>query len=222
MQAGGANPSPSEKPPRRNAKRVTLDQIRPLFHLPITVAAERLHVCATIVKRCCRKHGIKRWPYRKVKALQNQYDQIPTGLINALIPQPAQVPAIAASPAPPAAVQVQAPPNIVWHNHSAGGFQLPEVSELSSTGSSTTATWTSHESGVITPTMATQFISDTAMHLTPALVPMLPPPLPLQPLVLNNPIVPMSDHEIQFLYQRMIHFGLKCGIVSSQLMPNSS
>ena len=36
------------------------------FHLPISEVAKELGVCATVLKKLCRKHGIPRWPHRKV------------------------------------------------------------------------------------------------------------------------------------------------------------
>ena len=36
------------------------------FHLPITVAARKLKVCPTVIKKKCRQGGLSRWPYRKV------------------------------------------------------------------------------------------------------------------------------------------------------------
>lgn len=39
------------------------------FDLPINEASEELGVSTTIVKRLCRKFGIKRWPYRQINAI---------------------------------------------------------------------------------------------------------------------------------------------------------
>lgn len=36
------------------------------FHITIDQAANRLGICPTGLKKICRKHGITRWPYRKV------------------------------------------------------------------------------------------------------------------------------------------------------------
>lgn len=36
------------------------------FHLPISQVAKELGVCATVLKKLCRQHGIPRWPHRKV------------------------------------------------------------------------------------------------------------------------------------------------------------
>eukprot|EP00698_Gefionella_okellyi_P014390 TRINITY_DN3994_c0_g2_i1.p1 TRINITY_DN3994_c0_g2~~TRINITY_DN3994_c0_g2_i1.p1 ORF type:complete len:213 (-),score=28.22 TRINITY_DN3994_c0_g2_i1:788-1426(-) len=47
--------------------RITFDQLSRLFELPLAHAARALGVCATIVKRACRKNGIARWPYQAVR-----------------------------------------------------------------------------------------------------------------------------------------------------------
>ncbi len=42
-----------------------------LFHLPINDAAEQIGVCPTILKKICRKNGVKRWPHRRYMAIEN-------------------------------------------------------------------------------------------------------------------------------------------------------
>lgn len=46
---------------------MTWETLRPLFHLSLREASERLGMCSTSLKRECRKLGIKRWPYRQIK-----------------------------------------------------------------------------------------------------------------------------------------------------------
>lgn len=46
----------------------TLEDVSPFFHLPIEEAAKELGVCSSALKRRCRRLGIKRWPFRKVRA----------------------------------------------------------------------------------------------------------------------------------------------------------
>jgi len=53
--------------PRRKIE-LSFEEVARHFELPLTQAAERLNVCATLVKRICRKNGVGRWPYRKLTA----------------------------------------------------------------------------------------------------------------------------------------------------------
>jgi hypothetical protein len=46
--------------------KVSLEDIQKNFDYPLQDAAKRLGVCPSVLKRLCRVHGIKRWPYRKV------------------------------------------------------------------------------------------------------------------------------------------------------------
>ncbi|GBG71457.1 hypothetical protein CBR_g8875 [Chara braunii] len=46
----------------------TLEEVSPYFHLPIETAAKELGVCSSALKRRCRRLGIKRWPFRKLRA----------------------------------------------------------------------------------------------------------------------------------------------------------
>ena len=48
------------------SQAITRDQLREYFHLPINEVAKRLGVCATVLKKICRKNGVPRWPHRKV------------------------------------------------------------------------------------------------------------------------------------------------------------
>ncbi|KAJ1475398.1 hypothetical protein T484DRAFT_1909715 [Baffinella frigidus] len=43
---------------------LTLENISPLFHLPLGHAAEQLGLCRTALKNVCRKCGVMRWPFR--------------------------------------------------------------------------------------------------------------------------------------------------------------
>lgn len=46
------------------------------FHLPINSAALKLGVCVTALKKQCRKHGILRWPHRKLKSLDKLKEKL--------------------------------------------------------------------------------------------------------------------------------------------------
>eukprot|EP01121_Diplochlamys_sp_Union-15-3_P008347 TRINITY_DN2211_c0_g1_i4.p1 TRINITY_DN2211_c0_g1~~TRINITY_DN2211_c0_g1_i4.p1 ORF type:complete len:225 (-),score=41.87 TRINITY_DN2211_c0_g1_i4:58-732(-) len=46
------------------------------FHMPITQAAREIGVCATVLKKMCRKNGIPRWPHRKIKSINKMIDTL--------------------------------------------------------------------------------------------------------------------------------------------------
>lgn len=51
---------------RERTRRLHLKDVANYVHLPITEAAKELQICPTALKKVCRKHGMLRWPYRKV------------------------------------------------------------------------------------------------------------------------------------------------------------
>ena len=59
-------PRQTTKPRKKVSKELTLEDIKPYFHLNIEVAAPALGMGLTMLKRKCRKLGIPRWPKRKV------------------------------------------------------------------------------------------------------------------------------------------------------------
>ncbi|KAG5176510.1 RWP-RK domain-containing protein [Tribonema minus] len=50
--------------------------LRTCFHLPIVDAAHKLGMCVTALKKICRQHGIKRWPFRQVQSLQKTIESL--------------------------------------------------------------------------------------------------------------------------------------------------
>ena len=55
----------------KRARQVTLEMLQQRFDKPLSEVAVELGVCMTFLKKVCRKHGIKRWPFRKVRAHQH-------------------------------------------------------------------------------------------------------------------------------------------------------
>ena len=49
-----------------NSAHIDYAVLQQHFHLPISQVAKELGVCATVLKKLCRQHGIPRWPHRKV------------------------------------------------------------------------------------------------------------------------------------------------------------
>lgn len=63
-------PSVDDKRTKRGfSKRVTLRDLERYFEYPIEEVSKMMGVSTTIIKRLCRKYGIKRWPYRQVSML---------------------------------------------------------------------------------------------------------------------------------------------------------
>ncbi|GAB4815554.1 hypothetical protein N2152v2_002600 [Parachlorella kessleri] len=88
----------SQKKTRRKKSRagvlasdITQEDLAKWFHLPAEEACAKLGVSLTVLKRVCRKFGIKRWPFRKVKSLERLIDHL-----NSSLPPGGPVP----SPAP--------------------------------------------------------------------------------------------------------------------------
>jgi len=46
------------------------------FHLPINDASERLNICPTVLKKICRRNGVARWPFRKLKSIERLVGKI--------------------------------------------------------------------------------------------------------------------------------------------------
>eukprot|EP00171_Calliarthron_tuberculosum_P009562 IDg9562t1 len=57
-------------------RTLTYDDLARCFHLPINAAAKELGVCVTALKKQCRKHGVPRWPHRKLKSLDKLKEKL--------------------------------------------------------------------------------------------------------------------------------------------------
>lgn len=49
---------------------ITLELLQKYFDLPLHVAAKELGICATAIKKACRKVGVMRWPFRDHRFLR--------------------------------------------------------------------------------------------------------------------------------------------------------
>jgi hypothetical protein len=56
------------------------EKLSQYFHLPIMEAAKQLGVCATVLKKICRKNGINRWPHRKVRSIDKSISVLKSSL----------------------------------------------------------------------------------------------------------------------------------------------
>ena len=50
-------------------ERFTKEVLSGYFHLPIVEVSKTLGICTTMLKKICRKNGISRWPYRKIRSI---------------------------------------------------------------------------------------------------------------------------------------------------------
>jgi hypothetical protein len=46
------------------------------FHLTLKAAAKKLGIGVTLLKKVCRKHKIKRWPYRVITSLDRMIERL--------------------------------------------------------------------------------------------------------------------------------------------------
>jgi len=63
------------------SKNISFDELAKYFHLPINQVAKELGVCATILKKICRRNGIPRWPHRKIKSLNKMQANLEANLL---------------------------------------------------------------------------------------------------------------------------------------------
>eukprot|EP00294_Goniomonas_avonlea_P002956 CAMPEP_0114560702 /NCGR_PEP_ID=MMETSP0114-20121206/11599_1 /TAXON_ID=31324 /ORGANISM="Goniomonas sp, Strain m" /LENGTH=500 /DNA_ID=CAMNT_0001746263 /DNA_START=33 /DNA_END=1535 /DNA_ORIENTATION=+ len=59
-----------------NGGNFSLQEIGQHFRLPFADAADALGICQTSLKKLCRKHGINRWPQRKLKGIERKIEKL--------------------------------------------------------------------------------------------------------------------------------------------------
>lgn len=64
----------------RSASEITQEELASCFHLPSEAACRKLGIGLTVLKRQCRKYGIKRWPFRKMKSLDRLITNVQAGI----------------------------------------------------------------------------------------------------------------------------------------------
>lgn len=67
--------SPSERS-KRYGPVIQLEDLRKCFNMPIASVARQFGICATLLKKICRRHGIQRWPHRQIRSLQKSIDML--------------------------------------------------------------------------------------------------------------------------------------------------
>ena len=71
---------PAKRRPLRSASEITQEELSSCFHLPSEAACRKLGIGLTVLKRQCRKFGIKRWPFRKMKSLDRLITNVQAGI----------------------------------------------------------------------------------------------------------------------------------------------
>ncbi|KAK8950172.1 Protein RKD3 [Platanthera guangdongensis] len=61
---------------RERTGKLHIKDLSDYFHLPISKAAKELRICSTALKKICRKHGIPRWPHRKIKSIDGRISNL--------------------------------------------------------------------------------------------------------------------------------------------------
>ena len=54
----------------KKSHRITREALEEHYDIPLADVARKFDVCLTYLKKICRGHGIKHWPYRKRRAQQ--------------------------------------------------------------------------------------------------------------------------------------------------------
>mmetsp|Transcript_28233 Transcript_28233/g.44040 ORF Transcript_28233/g.44040 Transcript_28233/m.44040 type:complete len:594 (-) Transcript_28233:188-1969(-) len=54
---------------RTNTRPLWYEELAQYFHISINDAAEALGMCMSAIKKICRRHGISRWPHRKLASV---------------------------------------------------------------------------------------------------------------------------------------------------------
>ena len=76
----GASGPTARRRSMRSAANITQEELSSCFHLPSEAACRRLGIGLTVLKRQCRKFGIKRWPFRKMKSLDRLITNVQAGI----------------------------------------------------------------------------------------------------------------------------------------------
>ncbi|KAJ0987332.1 hypothetical protein J5N97_005688 [Dioscorea zingiberensis] len=76
------NEWPSLLEQRERTKQLDMSEVGNFFNIPIVEAAKKLQICSTALKHICRRHGVKRWPFRKVQSKEKAISNLENELKN--------------------------------------------------------------------------------------------------------------------------------------------
>jgi len=82
-EASERSPRPSKRVAKtqvRSTAQIRREDLAACFHMPSELACRELGIGLTVLKRQCRKFGIKRWPFRKLKSLDRLITNVQSGM----------------------------------------------------------------------------------------------------------------------------------------------
>jgi len=62
------------------SKHITMEILRPHFEKPLVDVAKLFGICTTLMKKVCRRVGIKRWPHRHIRSLRKSIVSMETAM----------------------------------------------------------------------------------------------------------------------------------------------
>ncbi|KDO31468.1 hypothetical protein SPRG_04083 [Saprolegnia parasitica CBS 223.65] len=64
-------------------KLISIDELRDHFDQPIVEVARHFGICITLMKKVCRRNGIKRWPHRQIRSLTKSISSMEAAMMTA-------------------------------------------------------------------------------------------------------------------------------------------
>ncbi|CAI5728679.1 unnamed protein product [Hyaloperonospora brassicae] len=64
-------------------KHISIDELRVHFDRPIIDVAKDFGICITLMKKICRRNGIKRWPHRQIRSLSKSIASMEAAMLSA-------------------------------------------------------------------------------------------------------------------------------------------
>ncbi|TYZ60254.1 hypothetical protein PybrP1_008485 [[Pythium] brassicae (nom. inval.)] len=63
-------------------KHISIDELRAHFDRPIIDVAKDFGICITLMKKICRRNGIKRWPHRQIRSLSKSIASMEAAMLS--------------------------------------------------------------------------------------------------------------------------------------------
>ncbi|CEG45702.1 SANT/Myb domain [Plasmopara halstedii] len=64
-------------------KHISIEELRTHFDRPIIDVAKDFGICITLMKKICRRNGIKRWPHRQIRSLSKSIASMEAAMLSA-------------------------------------------------------------------------------------------------------------------------------------------